>query len=161
MHTTFQFGDTAEFAWGKRSRLRERLLWEVDDADYYAFAGDHSPGKGAVETGYGGFVQIVGSLMAPDLLEAAKPLQRAEASYAVKLEGRRAFIDKSLGAKGDVHRMDRGDPNHHLILESYQRRLVHDVMGLGSLTRRKVIMPKLLCWVGASMLKGAALLATS
>ena len=36
VHTTFQFGDTAEFAWGKRSRLRERLLWLVDPPEYYA-----------------------------------------------------------------------------------------------------------------------------
>ena len=26
VHTTFQFGDTAEFTWGKRSRLREKGL---------------------------------------------------------------------------------------------------------------------------------------
>jgi len=145
VHTTFQFGDTAEFAWGKRSRLRERLLWEVDSADYYAFSGEYSPGKGAVETGYGGFVQIVGELMDPKVLAA--PLPRAEAAYTIKLEGMRSFVDRSLAAKGDVHKMDRGNPNYHLILDSYQRRLVHDAMALGSLTKRKVIMPKLLCWV--------------
>lgn len=35
VHTTFQFGDTAEFTWGKRSRLREKSLWAVDDDGYY------------------------------------------------------------------------------------------------------------------------------
>ena len=54
VHTTFQFGDTAEFAWGKRSRLREKLLWKVDAPHYFAFEGDYSPGKGASEEGYGG-----------------------------------------------------------------------------------------------------------
>ena len=60
VHTTFQFGDTAEFAWGKRSRLRERLLWKVDQPHYFAFEGDYSPGKGASEEGYGGFIQLLG-----------------------------------------------------------------------------------------------------
>ena len=36
VHTTFQFGDTAEFTWGKRSRLREKNLWAVDDDSYYS-----------------------------------------------------------------------------------------------------------------------------
>merc|ERR1719469_304456 len=43
--------------------------------------------------------------------------------------------------------MDRGSPNYHLLLDSYQRRLVHDALALGQATRRKVIMPKLWCWV--------------
>lgn len=36
---TPQFGDTPEFTWGKRSRLRERQLWLVDDGSYYARQG--------------------------------------------------------------------------------------------------------------------------
>ena len=34
-YTTFQFGDTPEFTWGKRNRLRERHLWLVEDDAYY------------------------------------------------------------------------------------------------------------------------------
>ena len=32
VHFTFQFGDTAEFAWGKRSRLREKRLSKREKA---------------------------------------------------------------------------------------------------------------------------------
>jgi len=149
VHTTCQFGDTAEFAWGKRSRLREKLLWKVDAPHYFAFTGDYSPGKGATEEGYGGFIQLTGvEELNANLERELAPLIRPEASHAIKLEGMKSFLEASLAASGDVFRaMDRGSPNYHLIMDSYQRRLVHDALALGQATRRKVIMPKLWCWV--------------
>ena len=83
VHTTFQFGDTAEFAWGKRSRLREKLLWKVDAPHYFAFSGDYSPGKGATEEGYGGFIQLTGvEELNAGLERELTPLRRPEASCA-------------------------------------------------------------------------------
>ena len=85
VHTTFQFGDTAEFAWGKRSRLREKLLWKVDAPHYFAFSGDYSPGKGATEEGYGGFIQLTGvEELNAGLERELAPLRRPEASCATK-----------------------------------------------------------------------------
>ena len=75
------------------------------------------------------------------------PHARRVCRHAIKLEGARAFLDQSLVASGDVFQMDRGSPNYHLLLDSYQWRLVHDALALGQATRRKVIMPKLWCWV--------------
>ena len=46
-----------------------------------------------------------------------------------------------------MSKMDRGDPNYHLIMDSFQRRLIHNALALGRATMRKVIMPKLTCWV--------------
>ena len=129
--------------------MREKLLWKVDKPHYFAFSGDYSPGKGATEEGYGGFIQLTGVEELNANLEAElAPLLRPEASHAIKLEGTKNFLTASLAASGDVFSaMDRGSPNYHLIMDSYQRRLVHDALALGQATRRKVIMPKLWCWV--------------
>ena len=35
MHTTYQYGDAAKFAYGKRQRLREHGLWLADPDSYY------------------------------------------------------------------------------------------------------------------------------
>ncbi|KAL1514707.1 hypothetical protein AB1Y20_003794 [Prymnesium parvum] len=142
VHTTFQFGDTAEAAWGKRSRLREKLLWKVDDDAYYARAGSYSPGKGADETGYTGFIHLTGQVD-----RVRWPLSMSLADFAVKLEGKPSFIKRALSTWGDVSTFRTTDPNYHLIMESFQRRLVHDALALGRATKRKVIMPKLTCWV--------------
>eukprot|EP00966_Prymnesium_polylepis_P190893 4424302-Prymnesium_polylepis.1 len=118
VHTTFQFGDTAEFAWGKRSRLREKLLWKVDSDDYYSRVGAYSPGKGADETGWAGFIEVTGKV---DLVRW--PLNLNLADYSIKLEGKPSFIQRSLDKKGDVSTFSSTDPNYHLIMESFQRRI--------------------------------------
>ena len=55
VHTTFQFGDTPEFTWGKRNRLREKRLWLVDDETYYQRKG---PGPDPNEIKYSGYLQL-------------------------------------------------------------------------------------------------------
>lgn len=66
VHTTFQFCDTAEFAWGKRSRLRERLLWLVDTDSYYQRVGPASePKPEPTELGYAGFLHLDGERRRP------------------------------------------------------------------------------------------------
>ena len=42
--------------------------------------------------------------------------------------------------------MPERNPNRHLLIDSVQRRLVHNAMALGRALRRKVIMPKMYCW---------------
>ena len=60
VHTTFQFGDTAEFTWGKRSRLREKRLWAVDDESYFRRRG---AGPHPSEESYEGFLRLSGELI--------------------------------------------------------------------------------------------------
>ena len=36
VHLTYQYGDHASFAFGKRQRLRQAGLWAMEEADYYA-----------------------------------------------------------------------------------------------------------------------------
>jgi len=143
VHTTFQFGDTAEFAWGKRERLRERQLWAVDSDDYFAMEGNYAAGKGAEEDGFRGFIQLVGQVdWTPE------DFVRAEASSSIKLEGSRSFVDAVLARKAiDVHNMYRGNPNYHMQMDSFQRRLIHDGLALARAMKRKFIFPKLTCWV--------------
>ena len=144
VHTTFQFGDTAEFTWGKRSRLRERRLWAVDEPSYFTRVGK---GPHSAEASYEGFLRLSGDLL--DLSQlGGQPMARAEASSSVKLEGNPSFVAKALEARfGDVlHQMPERNPNRHLLIDSIQRRLVHNAMALGRATRRKVILPKLYCW---------------
>jgi hypothetical protein len=163
VHTTFQFGDTAEFAWGKRSRLRERLMWTVDPDDYFAMEGSYAAGTGAEETGFRGFLQLTGDVSAVPRglrrreVSARSPHRfvacsdgrsRPQADYAVKLEGTKDWVEPLLSKPPvSIDAMDQGDPNYHLVLDSFQRRLVHDAMALGRATKRKVIMPRLSCWV--------------
>ena len=144
VHTTFQFGDTAEFTWGKRSRLREKNLWAVDDDGYYSRKG---PGPHPAEASYEGFLVLTGDLYDWSQLQG-KPFSRHEASSAVKVEGNPAFVAKSL----ETHHVDvlgsmpERNPNRHLLIDAIQRRLVHNAMALGRATKRKVIMPKMWCW---------------
>lgn len=35
LHATYQFGDSPEYSYGKRERLRRAGLWAVDDHEYY------------------------------------------------------------------------------------------------------------------------------
>ena len=134
VHTTFQFGDTAEFAWGKRSRLREKLLWKVDSDDYFTRRGSYSPGKGADEAAYNGFIQLTG-----DVGLIRWPLDKYDlTSFSIKLEGMPSYIGRALSSSGSVSDFDRGDPHYHLILDSFQRRLIHNVLALGRATMRKV-----------------------
>ena len=144
VHTTFQFGDTAEFTWGKRSRLREKRLWAVDDDGYYRRQG---AGSHPAEATYEGFLLLSGELL--DLTQLkGKPLSRNEASSAVKVEGNPKFVERSLATTHDdvINTMPDRNPNRHLLIDAVQRRLVHGAMALGRAMRRKVIMPKMWCW---------------
>ena len=77
------------------------------------------------------------SLMAPPPSAGAlfdfdywpKPYIRHEASAMVKIEGTADFIADVLKRRGDVLSM-RDGPAKHLILEAFQRRLVHNAMAL-------------------------------
>ena len=66
------------------------------------------------------------------------------------MEGVTEFVKKTLAAEGDafseVKPFDEGNPNRHLMMDAFQRRLVHDAMALGRAMKRKVILPRLLCW---------------
>ena len=144
VHTTFQFGDTAEFTWGKRSRLREKQLWRVDDDGYYRRQGS---GPHPAEATYEGFLALTGEMLDTSQLKDVGPLRRSEGSQAVKIEGNPTFVDQSLGRKHlDVFKMPERNPNRHLLIDAVQRRLVHNAMALGRALRRKVIMPKMYCW---------------
>ena len=138
VHTTFQFGDTPEFTWGKRNRLRERRLWLVDDDSYYARKG---PGTDPAEVTYSGFLQLVGSLV-----ELDAPVARTESSSSIKIEGDGSYSERMHRTAGDVFSLDEGNPNKHLLLDSFQRRLVMNAVALGRALKRKVIMPKMTCW---------------
>ena len=35
IHATFTFGDTPEYAFGKRERFREKALWDIEHSEYY------------------------------------------------------------------------------------------------------------------------------
>ena len=98
MHTTFQFGDTAEFTWGKRNRLREHKLWLVDDDSYYRARG---AGTHPSEAEYDGYIALDGDLfdlaaISPSGDDAAAPLRRTEADAAVHVEGVFTYVDGSL-----------------------------------------------------------------
>ena len=109
VHTTFQFGDTAEFAWGKRSRLRERLLWKVDKDDYFTRSGG---GDHPSEAEYRGFLHLAGDMRAFTEWMANGSLIRSEAAASVKLEGRPAFIENGALKRVAATREDaaRGQP---------------------------------------------------
>jgi hypothetical protein len=138
VHTTFQFGDTPEFTWGKRNRLRERKLWVVDSDAYYARRG---PGLHPKEVEYEGYVQLVGPLV-----DDRPPLIMTESSASIKIEGHGAFSETMRSNRVDVFSLDEGNPNKHLLLDSLQRRLVINLVALGRAMKRKVIMPKMMCW---------------
>lgn len=106
----------------------------MDSDDYFSRTGLYSPGKGVDESKYSGFIQVTGKV---DLVRF--PLHRRLADYAVKLEGKPRFIEQSLAAAGDVTTFRQTDPNYHLIMDSFQRRLVHNAFALGRATRRKVV----------------------
>ena len=144
VHTTFQFGDTAEFTWGKRSRLREKRLWAVDDDGYYKRQGS---GPHPAEATYDGFLLLSGEMLDLSQLKG-RPLSRIEASMSVKVEGNPTFVKTSLEKRyGDViNSMPERNPARHLLIDAIQRRLVHNAMALGRAMKRKVIMPKMYCW---------------
>lgn len=77
-----------------------------------------------------------------------KPLSRNEASEAVKVEGNPTFVTRSLSkVHDDVFRgMPERNPNRHLLIDAVQRRLVHNAMALGRAMKRKVVMPKMMCY---------------
>ena len=78
VHTTFQFGDTAEFTWGKRSRLREKQMWRVDDDGYYRRQG---AGMHPAEATYEGYLLLSGTLFEPSQLQVAdSPSQPSHAA---------------------------------------------------------------------------------
>ena len=139
VHTTFQFGDTPEFTWGKRNRLRERRLWLVDEESYYDRRG---PGTDPNEVTYSGYLQLTGTLV-----ELDAPVRRTESSSSIKIEGDGSYSDRMHRAIGvDVFGLDEGNPNKHLLLDAFQRRLVMNAVALGRALKRKVIMPKMTCW---------------
>ena len=144
VHTTFQFGDTAEFTWGKRSRLREKRMWKVDDDGYYRRQG---AGTHPAEATYEGFLQLSGELYDWSQLHG-KPFSRLESEASVKIEGYQDFVAKSLAARHHdvINSMPERNPNRHLLIDAIQRRLVHNAMALGRAMKRKVIMPKMYCW---------------
>jgi hypothetical protein len=139
VHTTFQFGDTPEFTWGKRNRLRERLLWKVDEDSYYARQG---PGPDPTEASYHGYLQLTG-----ELVEAlTSSTVRVESSSSIKIEGDKSYSDGMHKHRAAIEAMGESNPNKHLLLDAFQRRLVANAMALGRALKRKVIMPKMQCW---------------
>jgi hypothetical protein len=141
VHTTFQFGDTPEFTWGKRNRLRERQLWKVDPDEYYLAAGYAGAAKGGEEDGYRGYLQLTG-----ELVDLRAPIFRTEASSSLKIEGSGAYSQRMQARRMDARALADGNPNKHLLLDALQRRLVHNAVALGRALRRKVIMPRMQCW---------------
>ena len=139
VHTTFQFGDTPEFTWGKRNRLRERQLWVVDKDDYYTRRGG---GADAHEVEYEGFITVTGQLVP----HSALSLIRDEASSSIKLEGNANYSKSIIGHMIQISDLGENNPNRHLLLDALQRRLVLNLVALGRATRRKVVMPRMTCW---------------
>ena len=108
--------------WGKRSRLREKLLWAVDDDGYYRRQGS---GTHPAEATYEGYLQLTGELLDMEA-DGLRPLRRMEAEQSVKMEGVYTYVDGGLGKTEDVFRMPERNPNRHLLLDAFQRRLVHN-----------------------------------
>jgi len=52
LHATYQFGDNAEYSYGKRERLRSAGLWLVDDDEYYTKASKLLVVKGDLLQGF-------------------------------------------------------------------------------------------------------------
>ena len=64
-----------------------------------------------------------------------------------------AYVDPSLSRQvTDVLKLPERNPNRHLLMDAFQRRLVHNAMALGRALKRKVIMPKMMCWCAPSHL---------
>ena len=138
VHTTFQFGDTPEFTWGKRNRLREKRLWLVDDDAYYKRQG---PGPDPSEASYNGFLHLTGTLV-----DLAEPPAHVQSSHSIKIEGHAAYATWMHKGKVSVLNLTEGNPNRHLMLDAIQRRLVMNAVALGRVLKRKVIMPRMTCW---------------
>ena len=61
------------------------------------------------------------------------------------MEGAVEFIAEVLARRGDVLTM-RDGPSKHLLIEAFQRRLVHNALALAKAMNRKLILPPLQCW---------------
>ena len=109
VHTTFQFGDTPEFTWGKRNRLREKQLWLVDDDSYYQRRG---PGPDPNEVSYSGYLQLTGTLV-----ELDAPVVRAESAESIKIEGDASYAQRMHATVGDIFKLDEGNPNKRIHAE--------------------------------------------
>ena len=94
-----------------------------------------------IEATYSGYLQLTGPLV-----DLAGGVVRTESAASIKIEGATAFADAMQGHVGDVLALDEGNPNKHLLLDAFQRRLVHNALALGRALRRKVIMPRMTCW---------------
>lgn len=105
----------------------------MDGDEYFSRQGSYSPGKDADESGYSGFLQLTG-----DVALARLPAKMELAAFSVKLEGKPAFIQRSIDASGGLDSFRTTDPNFHLIMEASQRRLIHNALALARAMRRKV-----------------------
>jgi len=86
LHATYQFGDSPEYSYGKRERLRRAGLWAVDDHEYY------TPPKLLVIKG--------------DLLQGFS--MPADYDETVRLQGRKTSTPQGEGCGRSAHRLTAG-----------------------------------------------------
>ncbi|KAK3267673.1 hypothetical protein CYMTET_23785 [Cymbomonas tetramitiformis] len=117
LHATYQFGDTPEYSYGKRERLRQAGIWWVENDQFYA----------------GNYLVINGDMMegfnASDVaLHAWEPVEPS--AFATS---------RDPTGTGD------GGVSLHLQADALQRRRLQDAFALAHLLGRTLVLPTLKC----------------
>jgi arabinosyltransferase len=80
VHTTYQYGDATNYAYGKRQRLRDELLWAMDGPEYFQ----------------GRFLQLVtepARLLSPERAELLLP-EVIDAAHCVRSHQRLSMLQR-------------------------------------------------------------------
>ena len=113
VHTTYQYGDDGQYAWGKRERMRQAGIWTADDREYYEDA----------HTKY---------LVVPDVFAQVK---HANGPGGAKM--------KTVGyGNGDY----RVAIERHFAEDKVRRETVRNLLALGKLLNRTIILPEPRCY---------------
>ena len=126
VHTTFQFGDTPEFGFGKRQRMRSAGAWHLDNSTYFGHSGPNTPGGRGMN-----FLALEGGTLEPLLTDP--PFSPAVLSVWAGRDSR--------GAPG----ANTGIPLH-FVAESVQRERLRDALALARSLNRALILPRLSCY---------------
>ena len=125
VHTTFQCGDTSQFGFGKRQRMRSAGAWHLDNATYFGHADPNKPGRAP------SFLALEGGTLEPLLTDP--PFSPALLSVWAGRNSRGA-PGASTGAA------------LHLAAEAVQRERLRDALALARSLNRALILPRLSCY---------------
>jgi len=113
VHTTYQYGDDGQYAWGKRERMRQAGIWTADDREYYEDANAKY-------------------LIVPDVFAQVK---HANGPGGTKM--------KTVGYGKDDYRVAI---ERHFAEDKVRRETVRNLLALGKLLDRTVILPEPRCY---------------